>query len=250
MPAFERELLRTLCARRVDGLLVVPCGDDLSYLSTERAHGTPIVAVDRPAPGIDVDSVVSANAAGVRAGVQHLIGHGHRRIGFVGDTARFTGPQRLRGYQEALAAAGIEGDATLIRRVHETAAARVAVGELLAISQPPTAIFAGNNLLTRGAIQALAGRRHDIALVGFDDFALAEVLEPPVAVVAQDAVALGRSAAELLFRRLAGDLGPQQQLVLATQLVPRASADIRPPARSAATARVRPDTAGRARSAE
>lgn len=225
-PAAERDLLLALCARRVDGLLVVPCGDDLRFLHTELAHGTPIVAVDRPAPGIDIDSVVSANSDGVRAGVHHLIGHGHRRIGYVGDTARFTGPQRLRGYKKALAAAGLEADPALIRRVHETAAARDAVGELLALPRPPTAIFAGNNLLTRGAIQALASRRQDIALVGFDDFALADLLEPSVAVVAQDAAALGRSAAELLFRRLAGDAGPRQQLVLATQLIPRASGAI------------------------
>ncbi|MGH8960098.1 MAG: LacI family DNA-binding transcriptional regulator [Jatrophihabitantaceae bacterium] len=221
--AVERDLLLTLCARRVDGLLVVPCGPDLGYLADELAHGTPVVSVDRPAGGITVDAVLSANAEGAQDGVAHLVANGHRRIGFVGDTARFTAAERLHGYEAALRAHGIRVERALIRHAHDVDAARRASRELLALARPPTALFTGNNLLTRGAIQAIGSRRHDVALVGFDDFALADLLDPPVTVVAQDATALGRSAAEMLFRRIDGDAGPRQRLVLATRLIDRGS---------------------------
>lgn len=228
-PDTERELLLSFCARRVDGLLVVPCGPDLSFLAHELAHGTPVVAVDRPATGISVDTVVSANAEGVRAGIEHLVAHGHRRIGYVGDTARFTGSERLRGYEEALVACGIDVDRELIARAHDAVVARRVTEQLLALRPPPTALFTGNNLLTLGAIHAVSDRRREVALIGFDDFALADLLDPPVTVVSQDSAALGRSAAELLFKRLGGDAGPRQRLVLATVLVARGSGEIRPP---------------------
>jgi LacI family transcriptional regulator len=167
--------------------------------------------------------VLSANAEGVQDGIAHLVSHGHRRIGYIGDTARFTAAERLRGYESALQEHGITVERELIRRAHDADAACRASEELLALADPPTALFTGNNLLTRGAIRAIGSHRHEIALVGFDDFALADLLDPPVTVVAQDPTALGRSAAELLFRRIDGDAGPRQRLVLSTQLIVRAS---------------------------
>src|SRR6266545_3745421 len=83
--ARERDLALALCARRVDGLLVVPSGDDQAYLEPEMAAGTPVVFVDRPAAGVRADAVLVDNAGGVRAAVAHLVAHGHRRIGFLGD---------------------------------------------------------------------------------------------------------------------------------------------------------------------
>ncbi len=219
----ERELITSLCARRVDGLLVVPSSRDLGYLSDELAHGTAIVAVDRPLPGLDVDSVVSGNADGARAAVDHLVELGHRRIGYVGDTATYTSAERLRGYRQALAAHDIADDPQLLRVAHDVPAAQAATRELLDSTPAVTALFTGNNLLTRGAIRALAQRRHDVALIGFDDFALADLLEPSVSVVAQDPAALGRQAAELLFARIEGDAGPRRQVVLSTELIVRGS---------------------------
>ncbi len=224
----ERELVTSLCARRVDGLLIVPSAPDLGYLADELAHGTAIVAVDRPLPGLAVDAVISGNADGAHAAVDHLVGLGHRRIGYLADTATFTAAQRLAGYRQALAANGIDDDPQLVRTAHDVAAAQAAATELLAPELGVTALFTGNNLLTRGAIRALGPRRHEIALIGFDDFALADMLEPSVSVVAQDAAALGRHAAELLFARIDGDTGPRRQVVLATQLIARGSS-LRPP---------------------
>lgn len=227
--AVERRLIQELCSRRVEGLLVVPSGPDLGYLNDELALGTPVVSVDRPAPGVDTDAVLLANVEGVRAGVAHLIGHGHRRIAFVGDTARHTGAQRLAGYRQALAEAGLPVDETLACAAHGVDAAEAAASRLLDSDDPPTAFFTGNNLLTQGVLEALGPRRHSVALVGFDDFAFADLLDPPVTVVGQRAEELGRNGALQLFRRIDGDRGPVQQVVLGTRLTARGSGELTPP---------------------
>jgi LacI family transcriptional regulator len=90
-------------------------------------------------------------------------------------------------------------------------------------ADPPTALFGGNNRLTIGALRASRRNGRRVSVVGFDDFELADMLEPPVTVVSQDASALGRTAAELVFRRLDGDRRPAQQVMLGTSLVIRGS---------------------------
>jgi LacI family transcriptional regulator, galactose operon repressor len=215
----EQHLLLELCARRVDGLLVVACGSDLGYLQAEIDRGTPVVAVDRPAPGLAIDAVLTANAAGAAAAVRQLVGYGHRRIAFIGDTVPYTSSERLEGYRRALAEAGIRPDDQLCRRAHDVAAARAVTASLL--DAGATAFFTGNNLITRGAIEALGSRRDATTLIGFDDFALADALAPPVSVVRQDPAALGRQAAELLFARADGDRGPRREITLSTELIVR-----------------------------
>ena len=98
---------------------------------------------------------------------------------------------------------------------------------------PPTALFTGQNLISMGAVRAVhvLGLQHEVAMVGFDDIALADVIEPGVTVVAQDPAALGRAAAELLFARLDGFGGPTRQVVVPTRLIERGSGEIRGPAR-------------------
>ena len=228
-PAQEIEVIRAFCARRVDGLVVVPTGVDHSFLQPEMAAGTAVVFVDRPGIGIESDTVVAANARGAADGVAHLLDHGHRRVGYLGDDPGiYTAAERYAGYRHALAAAGIDFNESLVRLgVGDTAAAEASAAELLGHADPPTALFAGNNRLTIGAVRA--GRRDGrrVAVVGFDDFELADMLDPPVTVVSQDASALGSMAAELLFRRLDGDRRPAQQVMLGTTLVVRGSGEIR-----------------------
>jgi LacI family transcriptional regulator len=109
-------------------------------------------------------------------------------------------------------------------------AAAQAVAEMLERPDPPTAILSGQNYFTIGAIKTLRslGLEHRLALVGFDDFPLAELLDPPVTVVAHDPVELGRTAAELLFRRLDGYASPSQHIVCPFALIPRGSGEIPP----------------------
>ena len=147
----------------------------------------------------------------------------------VGDEATiFTAVERLRGYREALAEAGVSVDESLVRLgVHDIETAERATRELLTLPNPPTALFAGNNRITIGALRTLGRNGRRVALVGFDDLELAEVLAVPATVVAYDAAELGRRAAELLVERLAGDDGPPRRIVLPTTLVPRGSGEVR-----------------------
>src|SRR5712691_4028801 len=226
-PERERVLLHLLCERRVDGLLVVPAGDDHRYLLPELAHGTPAVFIDRPPGRIEADVILLDNVGGARRGVEHLLAHGHRRIAMVADsTAISTAAERYQGYCEALAEADLEVDPELVRLgPHDTGAAEAAVRELLALAHPPTALFTGNNRITTGALRALRDKG-SVALVGFDELELAELLHPPVTIVSYDAADLGRRAARLLWQRLSGDGRPPQRVILPTTLVPRGSGEI------------------------
>jgi LacI family transcriptional regulator len=234
-PKRERELAEALLARRVDGLIVVPAPGDHSYLVRDVAVGVALVFVDRPPPFIDADSVVSDNAGGARTAVSHLIAAGHRRIGFLGDRPEvFTAAERLRGYREALAQHGIPEEPELIRNpAFRAADADATTRALLDGPAPPTALFTAQNLITLGALRTLhqLGLEQSIALVGFDDLPLADVVKPGVTVVSQDPYGIGRRAAALLFSRLDGYDGPSRHEILPTPLIRRGSGEI-PPAES------------------
>ena len=231
-PTRERELAEAFAARGVDGLLVVPCSSDQGYLRRERESGTALVFVDRPPRFIDADAVVTDNAGGAKAAVEHLIAAGHRRIALLADRPSiFTAAERRRGYHEALAGAGIEPESALERvGLVDSASGEAAARELLLAADPPSALFAAQNLIAIGAIRALrdVGVQHETALVAFDDVMLADMVDPGITVVAQDPFGLGRRAAELLFSRLNGFHGESQLVVMHAELVPRGSGEIAP----------------------
>jgi LacI family transcriptional regulator len=226
----ERQVIDSLVKRRVNGLLVVPAGRDHRYLSREMARGMAVVFVDRPPWRLRADSVLVDNRGGAEAGVRHLIAHGHTRIAAVGDRLDvYTMAERQGGYRAALSAARIANDPALERfDCHDTADAERAVEELLALPDPPTAVFGCNNRMAIGAVQALVRLAPRVALVGFDDFELAGSLATPVTVVTGDNDLLGRTAAELLLRRMDGWRGPVQRLVLPARLVVRGSGELPP----------------------
>jgi len=232
-PARERALVEAFTSRRVDGLILTSTGADQTFLLPEMDAGTPIVVVDRPAIGIEVDTVMADNVEGARHAVEHLIRHGHRRIAIMSDLGTIaTAAQRLEGFRQALADAEIPTDPSLvIEDLHDEESAFDAAMELLIRGHRPTAIFASQNLVTIGVFRALRtlGLHHSIALIGFDDFSLADLLDPPVTVVAQDPFAIGRAAAERLFGRMTDASFPQQRIIVPTRLVQRGSGEIRPP---------------------
>lgn len=228
----ERELAEAFLARRVDGLVVVPSGRDHAYLQPESEAGVALVFLDRPPAFIDADCVLSDNAGGAFAATSHLLAGGHRRIAFLGDLETiFTARERLRGYREALEANRIPFDPSLVRLgIRNSLAASHATAELLTGEDPPTALFTAQNLITIGAVQQLRSvdRHHEVALVGFDDLALADAMEPGLTVIAQDPHRLGRATAELLFARLDGQRGAARRVVVPTTLVERGSGELRP----------------------
>jgi LacI family transcriptional regulator, galactose operon repressor len=230
----ERDLVHALLRRRVDALLLVPAASQLDHgwLAREAGAATPVVFLDRPPRGLDADTVLLDNHGGARQAVEHLLGYGHRRIAFVSDSPDMvTSAERLAGYRDALAAVGVAADPELERLgSHDAAQAEAVVRELLALppGRRPTALFTGNNRHTVGAVRALRGLEQEIALVGFDDFELADLLAVPTTVVRHDAAAMGREAARLAFARLDGDAGPTRRLVVETVLVHRGSGEVAP----------------------
>ncbi|WP_420718545.1 LacI family DNA-binding transcriptional regulator [Streptomyces sp. H51] len=229
-PDREQELALALCARRVDGLVVIPAGDDHRYLEPEIKAGVAVVFVDRPAGKIDADVVLSDNYGGARDGVAHLIAHGHRRIGFIGDMPRIhTAAERLRGYRAAMEDAGIPvADSWMSLGVTDPQRVRRAAEQMLSGPDPVTAVFTGNNRVTVTVIRVLAERSRPVALVGFDDIELADLLRPGVTVIAQDPATIGRTAAERLFRQLDGTLVVPERIDVPTRLIARGSGELPP----------------------
>ncbi|AVV44493.1 LacI family DNA-binding transcriptional regulator [Streptomyces sp. ID05-04B] len=228
-PDRERALTDKFLARRVSILMVVPSvGADHSHLKPHRTAGLPVIFLDRPGVGLATDSIVSSNRAGAHDGVAHLIAHGHRRIGFVGDlpVKLYTRRERLAGYRSALAEADIAHDRSLVANAHDQQGAEEATARLLALADPPTALFAGNNIMALGIVAELArSRRKDVAVVAFDDVALAEALEPALTVVAQDAEELGRAAATTALTRLDSDRTRAHTITVPTRLIVRGSGE-------------------------
>jgi LacI family transcriptional regulator len=209
-------------------LLVVPAGRDHRFLLPEIRLGTAVVFIDRPPERIAADTVLLDNVGGARQATEHLVAHGHRRIGILLESLDvLTAGPRLEGYRQALREAGITMDEGLVRYgCHDAEAARRGADELLGMDDPPTAIFATNNRMSVGAVRAIRDRMDPIALVGFDEFELAESLTPPVTVVAYDLPAMGRRAAELLFDRIAGDARPPRRIIMPTWIVARGSGEL------------------------
>ena len=232
-PGRERDLVHDLVARRVDGLVLMPASVSQEYLASERRAGLPTVFVDRRPRGVDADSVTVDNHLGGQLAARHLIGGGHRRIAFIGDLRTInTAEQRLGGFTDSMREAGLGDPGELMRLdVRSAQDAQSALAEMLALPDPPTAVFTGRNDLSIGAVRALraAGLSHQVALVGFDDFPLADVLEPALTVVRQDITRVGDEVGRLLFSRLDGDASDAVHVVLAPSLVVRGSGEIPPP---------------------
>lgn len=223
--ARERDMAEAFTARQVDALIAAPTDSSAEHLHRALAQGARIVLVDRPVEGLDAPVVLVDNVSGARAGVEHLLAHGHRRIGYVGrDPSIYTSRGRYAGYVEALAAAGIALDPALVRREGATrSAAQGQVEALLDLADPPTALFTAQDLITMTAVSVLQhrGLAERVALVGFDDFELAELLQPGVTVVEQDPRRMGALAAELAI-----DPAGSGVHLVPTRLIPRGSGEI------------------------
>jgi LacI family transcriptional regulator len=198
--------VRTFLAMRAPGVIMTPVGAEASRLL--QSHGIAVVEVDRQlAP--NCDGVVIDNERGGREATMHLVGLGHKRIALLGvDTQWTTDAGRLKGYRTALKNAGITFDKKLVASIPLRAPDIDARIESLLDTASPTAIFAANNELAEHAWRVLRRRGlsipGDMSLVGFDDVPWMEMVDPPITVVDQPTIELGRSAARLLLRRLNG----------------------------------------------
>lgn len=226
-PEQELRVVTALHHRRVDGILLAPSNGSkaLEYL---RANEIPAVLVDRMMSE-QFDQIGVDNASPTQALIAHLIAHGHRRIGFIAGREGFsTTDERVAGYRAALQAAGLGFDPQLVvNGGSDTAPARAATAQLLALPAPPTAIMAGNNLMTLGAMHALRDAHIEVpqqmALVGFDDFDWADFFVPRLTLIAQPVQPLGARAVHMLLQRMAAPDAPTQSVRLAPTLQVRNS---------------------------
>jgi|SRR5579862_4468009 len=239
-PDSEFAEAQLMLQRRVDGLIVIPADVHRSRLSRGEFDKTHIVTLDRPMQDRRFDSVLVQNQSGSKRAVHHLVSeHGHRRIVFIGlNRQLYTMRARFEGYRRAMIEAGLKPEPSFKCATQESTSAIVAAA--IRETDAPTAFFCSNNLTTRYALRALLdlGVRlpEEVALIGFDDFELAEVLHPTLTVVRQPVYEVGRVAAGLLFDRLKRDEFPEEgsRVVLPVELVIRRSCGCRPRARHAA----------------
>jgi LacI family transcriptional regulator len=236
-PDRERRLVSAFASRRVDGLIMVPTDHEQGYLGNEIRAGMPIVFADRLPRGLEGDGVLTDNRQATQRAVAHLIERGHRSIAFLGGVLGIqTAEERYLGFVDAMGRAGINVRSEwVIRDLHSVQEAQDAASELLAADQVPTAFLTAQNYLSIGTSRALrfAGVEHQVAMIGYDDFEFADMLNPSVSVIAQDPREIGRLAATMLFTRIAEPDRPRSVHILPSILTHRQSGDIRPmPARN------------------
>jgi DNA-binding LacI/PurR family transcriptional regulator len=226
-------LQQLLRSERLDGVVVrlvqdPPATDPL--LDVISRSGVPAVCIERPgADRFAIRSVTYDDAAGAHEATSYLVGRGHTRIAHLhGDLRYATGRARFRGYKEALTDAGLAVDPALIRGcTWSTSRATKEMRRLLAVDNPPTAVFAASDDIALGALEALRaeGRRvpDDVALVGFDDIPLAQELTTPLTTVRIPLAEIGRRAARILTNSTAN--GPDSLVdILPVKLIRRKSA--------------------------
>jgi LacI family transcriptional regulator len=220
---WENRALSRLGGTLIDGaLLVTPTVVGPSF-------SAPVVAVDPHTGSDEVPTVDSDNRHGAALATQHLLDLGHRRIGFVGGrTDLESGRLRELGYRETLQRAGLDPDPRLVRNAsYEADEAHAATVELLALAEPPTALFAANDLSAIAAMDAAASQGlrvpEDLSVVGFDNVPESALSTPPLTTVHQPIQQMGERAVEILVGLLAGRAPDAMHVTLPTRLVERAS---------------------------
>lgn len=223
----EAKEIEYLIQRQVDGLLIVPSGRNMNHFRGNLLEALPVVSFDQPVAHTRLDAVLVKNKAGARSAVEHLIGHGHKRIACIGVYRHlYTIRKRIEGYQEAMRESGLEEDLAIIEPTEEEVAAQV--DHWMKMKKPPTAIFSLNELASVRLLSVLAARRirmpDEMAFIGFDDIQLGSLVNPPLTIVQQPAAAVGAQAASLLLERIDSQLEHSpKRISLDTELVIRSS---------------------------
>ncbi|KAB1132633.1 LacI family DNA-binding transcriptional regulator [Micromonospora sp. DT46] len=226
-PEVEAEAAEAFVALRVAGVIVTPVSAEIStYLARQRI---PVVEVDRQFSLGACDAVMVDNSSAARQVTSQLLDLGHRRIAMVIDEMHWTtGRDRLAGYRAAFAAAGVPFDDSLVVSAGwDVDAARIEAHKLLSRPEPPTAVFAANNVLAeavwRAATELNLTIPDQLSLVSFDDVSWMSLVQPGVTAVAQDPVALGEAAISQLFERIQSPHAPVRTVLLSATVTSRGS---------------------------
>lgn len=222
----ERREVETLVRRQIDGLIIAPAGGNKAGFSDLIPPTLQVVTFDEPIHGANYDSVTVTNRRSAREATQHMIDHGLKRIVAIGARPHlYTCRERLAGYSEAMKNASLKPLPCMVE--HENALTSTWLDEQVFASHEAEAIFTLNWVCTMLVLRELPklNKRvgHDIRLVSFDDFELADMLTPALTVVRQPTEHLGHEAARLLFERLKNPELETGRVVLPAQLIIRES---------------------------
>lgn len=228
-PKKEQNYIEVLLGKQIDGIILVSAGANNNSLQVLANNGVPSVVVDREVKGANTDSVLVDNVDGGFQAINYLIALGHSQIGCIGGPSLLTpSAGRVQGYRKALTECGISVDeALIIPGDFRAQSGYEAANTLLGLSDPPTAIFACNDMMAVGAIHAIdkLGLKvpKDISIIGFDDIPLASFTRPPLATIAQPSHEMGLLAAEMVITRIQDPDLPSRNEMLSTSLVIRDS---------------------------
>ncbi|WP_456021957.1 LacI family DNA-binding transcriptional regulator [Pseudomonas protegens] len=218
-PDKQRSYLRVLLEKRIDGLIVASAGGDSGLAQGLAGVKTPMVIVDRGLDGVDADLVRIDHEYGAYLATRHLLELGHRDIATIGGPASTSVAQmRLAGYCRALKEAGIDVRQERMLESDFTSTGGYNAAAILLESNPPSAIFAGNDMIGIGVLRAAAERNvrvpSELSVIGFDDIQMSRYVYPALTTVGQSILQLGEMAAEVLLRRIATpNLGTDQRIV-------------------------------------
>ncbi|MEV0798988.1 LacI family DNA-binding transcriptional regulator [Kribbella sp. NPDC050281] len=224
----ENRYIDIAIQERVAGVILSPSGTATSVAKL-ASRGTAYVAVDRPLPVQDSDAVLVDTRQAAKQATAHLVAQGYERIGCItGPAGVRTADDRLAGYRDALRSAKRRSTPKLVRRTeYKAAGARRAALDVMSQPEPPDALLVANSAMAVGVLQALQERGirpgRDVGLVSFDDAPWAELVDPPLSVVAQPAYEIGAVAARLLLARIADSSRPPTTTTLGARLIERAS---------------------------
>jgi len=225
----EKLYLDILQSESIDGLIAAPVNEQDQNVINLLKGGLPIVCVDRGLSGVDVDVVLVENRNGAFSAVDYLAKLDYKRIAYISGLPQLpSSQQRLEGYEEALTANNLKVDKALVKfgdSRHESGV--TLCNELLQLPSPPDAIFAGNNLITLGALETIHKKGlmipKDVAIIGFDDMYWSISLNPPLTAVRQPAYEIGKRAAEQLILRINDPSRPTMSMIMKTELIIRSS---------------------------
>jgi len=224
---WERRYLSRLSGTLIDGaVLVTPTVVDVNY-------GAPIVAIDPHTGQSELPTIDSDNLRGGQLATAHLLGLGHRRIAMLSGRPDLESSRlREQGYRQAMAAAGVPVSEDLVLvGGYDAQASAECTRTLLTSAQPPTAIFAANDVSAIAAIRAAVGLGlrvpADLSVVGFDNIPESALCAPPLTTVNQPIRQMGERSIQLLLRLMRGDHVEDTHITLQTDLVVRQSARAR-----------------------
>ncbi|KIK88528.1 LacI family DNA-binding transcriptional regulator [Pseudomonas koreensis] len=227
-PEKQRSYLRVLLEKRIDGLIVASAGGDIGLAQGLAGVKTPMVIVDRGLDGVDADLVRIDHEYGAYLATRHLLELGHRDIATIGGPSSTSVAQmRQAGFCRALQEAGITVRPERMLESDFTSTGGYNAAAILLESNPPSAIFAGNDMIGIGVLRAAAERNvrvpSELSVIGFDDIQMSRYVYPALTTVGQSILQLGEMAAEVLLRRIATPSLVTDQRIVTPSIVLRES---------------------------